>query len=1432
MQSHANPQKHGAAAELTPKAQPNAVASPTLAHAAGNQQFQRALGIRFKLAASQPGDPDEQEADKVADAFASGAGNAATIHRKCAGPGCDEPPVQRKAVAPTPAPRATPRQLGLNAAVGAPLAPDARHDFERFFGADLSAVRVHSYPAALTAAQSLNARAFTVGQNIAFAAGQYAPHTTSGRKLLAHELTHVVQQAGGSEQSKVRGVGPRIQAQGQISERDMEAIRLWLEGEKDPWVAQMEALKMQPFVNKFPSVSAMKQADWPTGLPGEAAPDIPKFDPEWRSKMQYGTPPRGAFCITSGHQTPQQLWEAHQRREAEWRELRRKQALAAAWPGMHKAQQREELDRQGGSLENDVRMGQATEAQLRVKIFDRALQRASFDIDPIGAREGPTAEMRDRWKDAQQATLVINALLAAATEEIPADIATPFAETYRSYFKALGVAFAAMDRDAARIQALLDETRAIDQMRKASACPTQQCHQPAHGTGTPSIGGWTPPQSKRPSTATSSAFDRGLGGSTADFGPRLGLGLPQKTVTSLIEDGSGYRSTRLTEALARLNGAPTLSTWRSLVMDFGWSTAEIDRMLRNRLHGDKPSQELIEQFEFQSKLLARQQKMLADHPEALKITAVFYPKQEFVKDEQGKEMAKGIPWQFYLTRNPEGEFTKVPAGYEWQLHDLTAPKRPDRTVRTKHQITMLEAHFRDTGLAADPYPIHLMDPPRKLFEELNHRDFFPEGVLYFRYPLSGKTDRIDMTDDTPFGDWLNLIGMAIAIVGTLVSGGLGGPILLPFLVGTGISLVGRMHRLEEKERHGVLTEGDVTRFYWDLALDVVNGLTLGLGRVVSAARVAGNLARAQSAARAYFYLRRTQIVMDVINVGVITHDFVVQYQAIINSKMTPEQKTAALSQLTMFAFLAGGLSIVSLRSGAIDWNKRPTLRLDIDPANSTRTIGDFEMPGGISSAVDAGVDAGEHLATRASSDARIVKQTSFVHPNGERHSFALWSDGRITRCSPPPCLQIAQSIVGRSDELMGRLYEDSVFFPEIAALGQRARKLRADAASAARSKKTLQAQGEELVGRARQLEADLADLEQRAAREMTQSDLRGMDRAERMYGRPALMYMNEPWGKYYVWRFDKRTATLRFQRRNQAVPDRRFDPDTGRFEVERPLFVPVDNARLEQLRKSSVTRDFNVTAVIDNIDDLRRLRPASQYEKKPPKDWVVVRISDDNLVHFYTEPVPHGTIFEFPDGSRVWRTASNTIATEGAVRAPIGRRGFEQSKPAQLDPTGANEGVPVVQTTGVEHQRAHPRGQGTGFELFNHIPLAPTYVNQQLQARGIEMYIDQLRQLYSGAHPGRPALDFRLLTEHTVFPGTSRQAWIDYHLLVVRPGKQPSRLFTLRIGTDYSKPRAPANYEWRNPPRNPEDLALLDAPEMDAARAELERRIREARAAQ
>lgn len=85
---------------------------------------------------------------------------------------------------------------------GAPLGPDLRGYMEPRFGRDFSGVRVHSGADAAAASRAVGARAFTVGQDIFFGPGQYRPQTDGGRRLLAHELTHTVQQGGGSAQAQ------------------------------------------------------------------------------------------------------------------------------------------------------------------------------------------------------------------------------------------------------------------------------------------------------------------------------------------------------------------------------------------------------------------------------------------------------------------------------------------------------------------------------------------------------------------------------------------------------------------------------------------------------------------------------------------------------------------------------------------------------------------------------------------------------------------------------------------------------------------------------------------------------------------------------------------------------------------------------------------------------------------------------------------------------------------------------------------------------------------------------------------------------------------------------------------------------------------------------------------------------------------------------
>jgi hypothetical protein len=79
---------------------------------------------------------------------------------------------------------------------GEPLGDGVRRTMESAFGADLSGVRVHADSQADDLNGTLQSRAFTVGTDIFFRRGDYQPDSTAGRKLLAHELTHVVQQGG------------------------------------------------------------------------------------------------------------------------------------------------------------------------------------------------------------------------------------------------------------------------------------------------------------------------------------------------------------------------------------------------------------------------------------------------------------------------------------------------------------------------------------------------------------------------------------------------------------------------------------------------------------------------------------------------------------------------------------------------------------------------------------------------------------------------------------------------------------------------------------------------------------------------------------------------------------------------------------------------------------------------------------------------------------------------------------------------------------------------------------------------------------------------------------------------------------------------------------------------------------------------------------
>ena len=109
----------------------------------------------------------------------------------------DSTVVQKKGDGPVAAPARAETAIGhMRAAGGNPLGPSVRGRMESGLGRSLNHVRVHNTPAAARAAKDVGARAFTVGNDVFFGAGQYRPDTHSGQRLLAHELVHTEQQKG------------------------------------------------------------------------------------------------------------------------------------------------------------------------------------------------------------------------------------------------------------------------------------------------------------------------------------------------------------------------------------------------------------------------------------------------------------------------------------------------------------------------------------------------------------------------------------------------------------------------------------------------------------------------------------------------------------------------------------------------------------------------------------------------------------------------------------------------------------------------------------------------------------------------------------------------------------------------------------------------------------------------------------------------------------------------------------------------------------------------------------------------------------------------------------------------------------------------------------------------------------------------------------
>jgi hypothetical protein len=188
--------------------------------ALGNRGVERLLMARLKpkLTVGAPDDQFEREADRAAErvlqptpqpapdepcaACASGAAPCP----KCA---AEEKRLRRKPNGSAGAIPVPPADFRGALGAGQPLPAGTRRFFEARFGADFGAVRVHTGKRAASLAAALDARAFALERDLVFGAGEYQPGSSAGRRLLAHELAHTLQD-GGADAPIRRRVSPRF----------------------------------------------------------------------------------------------------------------------------------------------------------------------------------------------------------------------------------------------------------------------------------------------------------------------------------------------------------------------------------------------------------------------------------------------------------------------------------------------------------------------------------------------------------------------------------------------------------------------------------------------------------------------------------------------------------------------------------------------------------------------------------------------------------------------------------------------------------------------------------------------------------------------------------------------------------------------------------------------------------------------------------------------------------------------------------------------------------------------------------------------------------------------------------------------------------------------------------------------------------------------
>jgi hypothetical protein len=839
---------------------------------------------------------------------------------------------------------------------GRPMDQDTRRTLESRMGADLSKTRVHDNAQSQHSAQDLNARAFTHGNDIWLGQGESDKDT----RLMAHELTHTIQQIGGTEAHSKAAGKLTISEPAHSQEGEADLVARDITGDETASTPrQRDAFKGKSYDTNTKEGASKFIDDWHTQLlwdyldlmdrkakyPEEIVAGraffiyTENYQPKLRQMVEI-TPPMEVMKATM--QLVQQA-TTDAKTEADSAKLLDASNYRTIFPEMHAREYEIEAKklRDEAAAEGAVLERYKVESVSEKEDFLNWGEWMYYPVLTADKLEAEAARIRKgEWTvfnlEDHLLFFKTNARVEAralAEKEYPV-YQRRVSDEHNTWALASGVSqkadLAKQSREAAqdlisieviasqmRIQAgkevlpvgLIDAWVAADLAMMAIVPSAAKGETYASGQAIPMRLGKDQPGfliiGRDTAVAAVLKFLSAFRSVVAHMDQTKRV-----TGKALIESGIDeytinpyYSEDSLGNAVWSIKNARTAQDWMIAFRQYNRAVTGLDTYIADLL-AKKGRKEEGEQLKAAGTMERELTNLLTEHPTTQKVRAVFYPIDQI--ENLGKPgapefRAKAIHLYFYTYRKED----------TWYLVDVTTP----------HQVKI----NKEAG--------NQSRPPAELFNELNTKLRFPKGRLYYTL-ADGTGGMVETTAEMRLSEWLTWIGVGVAVIAlTVATLGASIPATVLFIAGGVVGATAAAADIYEKHEAGVLTARDIVVDTLAIVANLATAGSAGLGKIVaSGALKTGQMARiAALADQVYAPITLTAMGADVASLAVFAEGVWENLQAI--DKMPGSDSDRKLAKARLFAqfLLMGGITLLSIKGNLPGVLKGKSLFLDLEP---------------------------------------------------------------------------------------------------------------------------------------------------------------------------------------------------------------------------------------------------------------------------------------------------------------------------------------------------------------------------------------------------------------------------------------------------------------------------------------------------------------------